>query len=46
MKKCWIVDFGESDKTIKISWNKDKSDTYNEFSSGISFFIQGKTSSD
>ena len=36
-----MVDFGESDKTIKISGKVDKSNTYNGFSSNISFFIQG-----
>ena len=41
-----MVDFGESDKIIKISGKVDKSNTYNRFSSNISFFIQGRTSSD
>ena len=40
------VDFGESDKIVKISGKVDKSNTYNVFSSNISFFIQGRTSSD
>ena len=31
-----MVDFGESDKMIKIRGKKDKSDTYNRFSSNIS----------
>ena len=36
-----MVDFGESDKMIKISEKMDKSDIYKEFSSSdISFFIQ------
>ena len=34
-----MVDCGESDM-IKISEKVDKSDTYKEFSSHISFFIQ------
>ena len=33
-----MVDFGESDKMIKISGKMDKSDTYKGFSSDISFF--------
>ena len=36
-----MVDFGESDKMIKISEKMDKSDIYIEFSD-ISFFIQTK----
>ena len=39
-----MVDFSESDKMIKISVKVDKSNTYNWFSSNISFFIQGETS--
>ena len=39
----YIVDFGESDKMIKIIRNVDKSNTYNGFSCNISFFIQGRT---
>ena len=35
-----MVDFGETDKMIKINGKMDKSDTYNGFSSNISFFIQ------
>ena len=35
-----MVDFGEFDKMIKTSGKMDKSDTYNGFSSNISFFIQ------
>ena len=34
-----MVDFGESDKTIKISGKVDKPNTYNKFNSNISFFI-------
>ena len=34
-----MVDFGESNKMIKINAKKDKSDMYNVFSSNISFFI-------
>ena len=34
-----IVDFSEYDKMIKISGKVDKSNTYNEFSDNISFFI-------
>ena len=41
-----IVDFDKSDKTIKISRKADKANTYNEFSSNISFFIQGRTNLD
>ena len=41
-----MVDFSESDKMIKISGKVDKSNTYDEFSSNVSFFIQGRTSSD
>ena len=41
-----MVDFGESDKMIKISRKVDKSNTYNGFSGNISYFIQGRTSSD
>ena len=33
------VDFGESDRMIKISEKEDKSDIYNGFSSDILFFI-------
>ena len=40
-----MVDFGESDKMIKISGKVDKSKTYNEFSSNILFFIHGRSSS-
>ena len=39
-----MIDFGESDKMIKISGKVDKSDTYNGFSN-ILFFIR-RTSSD
>ena len=35
-----MVDFGESDKMIKISGKMDKSGTYKGFRSNISFFIQ------
>ena len=41
-----IADFGESAKMIKISEKVDKSNTYNEFSGNISFFINRKTSTD
>ena len=41
-----MVDFGESDKMIKISEKVDKSNTYNGFSDNISFFIHRRTSSD
>ena len=34
-----MVDFGESDKLMKISGKVDKSNTYNGFCSNISFFI-------
>ena len=39
-------DFGKSDKMIKINGKVDKSNTHNGFSSDISFFIQGRASSD
>ena len=35
-----MVDFGESNKMMKISGKLDKSDSYNGFSYNISFFIQ------
>ena len=35
-----MVDFGKSDKMIKIRGKVDKSNTYNGFSSNISIFIQ------
>ena len=35
-----MVDFGLSDKMIKIIGKEDKSSTYNWFSGNISFFIQ------
>ena len=38
-----MVDFGDSDK-IKISGKVDKSNTYNEFNSDVSFFINKRTS--
>ena len=38
-----MVDFGESDKMMKISGKVNKLNTYNEFSCDISFFTQGKT---
>ena len=41
-----MVDFGKSDKMIKISGKVDKSNTYNGFRNYISFFIQERTSSD
>ena len=34
-----MVDFGKSDKMIKISGKEDKSNTYHVFISNISFFI-------
>ena len=37
-----MVNFGKSDKMIKISGKVNKSNTYNGLSSNISFFIQGK----
>ena len=40
------VDFSRYDNMIKISGKVDKSNTYNGFSCIISFFIQGRTSSD
>ena len=40
-----MVNFGESDKMIKISRKVDKPNTYNRFNGNISFFIH-KTSSD
>ena len=36
-----MVDFGKSDKMIKISWKVDKSNSYEGFNYNISFFIQG-----
>ena len=41
-----MVDFGKSDKMIKISGKLDKPNTYNGFSCDISFFNQGRTYSD
>ena len=38
-----MLDFGESDKMIKISGKIDKSNTGDGFNSNISFFIQGRT---
>ena len=35
-----MVDFGESDKMIKISVKVNKSNTYNGFRRDISFFIE------
>ena len=40
------VDFGESDKMIKISGKVGKSDTYNGLSGNILFFVYRRTSSD
>ena len=34
-----MVDFGESDKMIRINGKVDKSNTYNWFNGTISFFI-------
>ena len=41
-----MVDFGKSDKMIKISTKVDKPNTYYVFSSNISFFIQRRASLD
>ena len=41
-----MVDFGKSDKIIKLSGKVDKLNTYNGFSGNISFFIHGRMSSD
>ena len=41
-----MIDFGKSDKMIKLSGNVDKSNPYNGFSSYILLFIQERTSSD
>ena len=41
-----MVDFGESDKMMKISGKMNKSNTYNGFSGNISFFFNKITSSD
>ena len=41
-----MVDFGESDKMIKISGKVDNSNTYNGFNGNISYFINRRTSSD
>ena len=41
-----MVDFGESDKMMKTREKVDKSNIYNMFSNDISFFIEGRTSSD
>ena len=41
-----IIDFGESDKIIKICGKMDKSNTYNGFSGNISFFINKRNSLD
>ena len=38
-----MVDFGKSDKMVKICGKVDKSNTYNGFRSNILFFIQGRT---
>ena len=35
-----MIDFGKSDKMMKISGKVDKSNAYNGFSSNTSFFIQ------
>ena len=40
-----MVDFGESDM-IKIREKVDKSNIYKGFRNNISFFLQGRTSSD
>ena len=41
-----MVDFGKSDKMIKINGKVDKSNSYNGFGSNILFFIQGRTTLD
>ena len=41
-----MVDFGKSDKMIKINRKVDKPNTYSGFCSNTSFFIQGRTTSD
>ena len=41
-----MLDFDKSDNTRKMIGEVDKWNTYNGFSSNISFFIQGTTSSD
>ena len=41
-----MVYFGESNRKIKINGKIDKTNTYNGFSSNISFFTLGRTSSD
>ena len=41
-----MIAFDKSDKMIKISWKVDKVNPYNRLSTNISFFIQGRTSSD
>ena len=41
-----MVYFGESDKMIKISGKVNKLNPYKGFSRNISFFINGRTSSD
>ena len=45
-RKREMVDLGESDKIIKINGKMGESNTYNGFSSNISFFIPRRTSSD
>ena len=44
MREREMIDFGKSDKMIKISGKVDKPNTYNRFSNDILFFIQGRTS--
>ena len=39
-----MVNFGESDKMIKVSRKVDKANTYKGFSANISFFINRRTS--
>ena len=39
-----MEDFGKSDEMIKINVKVNKLNTYNGFSSNISFFIQGRSS--
>ena len=41
-----MIDFGKSDKIIRVSGKVDKSNIYNKFSGYISFFINRRTSSE
>ena len=40
-----MVDFGESDKMLKICGKVNESNTYNVFSGNVSFFVNKRTSS-